>query len=167
MLEESIKKKQLQQKKKKFNENVLNNLMQSTSDQQAFWQNMHKISKKKYQPHNNISEQDWFNHFQKVFEQDNHDQDSDDDFKTYQGDIYNDRPTTREDVLLTIQRLKNGQAAGSDGIIGELLKHAGHLSADFLVKFVNVLFDRRIYPDSWTERIILPLFKKGNPSGPN
>ena len=30
----------LQQKKKKFNENVLNNLMQSVSDQQAFWQNI-------------------------------------------------------------------------------------------------------------------------------
>ena len=40
----------LQQKKKKFNENVLNNLMQSVSDQQAFRQNMRKISKSKYQP---------------------------------------------------------------------------------------------------------------------
>ena len=38
-------KKLLKQKKKKFNENVSNNLMQSVSDQQAFWQNMRKISK--------------------------------------------------------------------------------------------------------------------------
>ena len=87
MLEENNK-KMLQQKKKKFNENVLNKLMQSVSDQamfclsvvyiqivgQAFWQNMRKISKTKYQPYNSISEQDWFNHFQKVPEQDNQDQ---------------------------------------------------------------------------------------------
>ena len=53
-----------------------------------------------------------------------------------------------------------GKAAGPDGIIGELLKHAGHLAVDFLVKFFNVLFDRGIYPDSWTESIIDPLFKK-------
>ena len=62
MLEENICKK-LQQKKKKFNENVLNKLMQSVSNQQAFFQTMRKISKTKYQPYNSISEQDWFGLF--------------------------------------------------------------------------------------------------------
>ena len=38
---------------------------------------------------------------------------------------------------------------------------------DFLVKFFNVLFERGIYPDSWTERIIIPLFKKGNQNDPD
>ena len=155
-------KKMLQQKRKKFNENVLNNLMQSVSDQQAFWQNMRKIPKNKYQPHNPISEKEWFNHFQKVLEQDNYNEDSDDDFENCERDVYYDRPITREEVLLAIQKLKNGKAAGPDGIIGELLKHAGHLAVDFLVKFFNVLFDRGIYLDSWTESIIVPLFKKGN-----
>ena len=69
--------------------------------------------------------------------------------------------------MLAIQRLKNGKAAGPDGIIGELFKHAGHLAVDFLVKFFNVLFERGIYPDSWTESIIIPLFKKGNQNGPD
>ena len=90
-----------------------------------------KISKKKYQPRNSISEQDWFNHFQKVLEHDNHDQESDDDFETYEGDVYNDKPITGEEVLLPFQRLQNDKAAGSGGIIGELLKHAGHLAVDF------------------------------------
>ena len=98
-------KKLLQQKRKKFNENVLNNLMQSVSDQQAFWQNMRKISKNKYQPHNSISEQEWFNHFQKVLEQDNQEEDFD-DFENCESDVYYDRPVTREEVLLAIQRLK-------------------------------------------------------------
>ena len=159
-------KKLLQQKRKKFNENVLNSLMQSVSDQQAFWQNMRKISKNKYQPHNTISEQEWFNHFQKVLEQDNQDEDFD-DFENCESDVYCDRPITREEVLLAIQRLKNGKAAGPHGIIGELLKHAGHLAVDFLVRFFNVLFDRGRYPDSWTESIIVPLFKKGNQNDPN
>ena len=38
---------------------------------------------------------------------------------------------------------------------------------DFLVKFFNVLFDRGRYPNSWTESIIVPLFKKGNQNDPN
>ena len=116
--------------KKKFNENVLNNLMQSVSDQQAFWKNMRKISKNKYQPHNSISEQEWFNHFQKVLEQDNQDEDFD-DFENCESDVYYDRPITPEEVLLAIQRLKIGTAAGPDGVTGELLKNAGHLAVDF------------------------------------
>ena len=128
---------------------------------------MRKISKNKYQPHNSFSEKEWFNHFQKVLEQDNYDEDSDDDFENCESDVYYDRPITREEVLLAIQRLKNGKAAGPDGITGELFKHAGHLAVDVLVKFFNVLFERGIYPDSWTESNIVPLFKKGNQNDPN
>ena len=87
--------------------------------------------------------------------------------KTCVSDVYYDRPITREEVLLAIQRLKNGKAAGPDGIIGEFFKHAGHLAVDFLVKLFNVLFERGIYPDSWTESIIIPLFKKGNQNDPD
>ena len=105
---------------------------------------MRQIAKSKYQPHKSISEQDWFNHFQKVLQQDNQDQDSDDNFENWENDVY-DRPVTREEVLLAILRLKNGKAADPDGIIGELLKHVGHLAVDFLVKFFNVLFERGIY----------------------
>ena len=109
--------------------------MQSVSDQQAFWQNMRKISKNKYQPHNSISEKEWFNHFQKVLEQDNYDEDSDDDFENCESDVYYDRPIIREEVLLAIQRLRNGKAAGPDGIIGEFFKHAGHLQWTFWLSF--------------------------------
>ena len=38
---------------------------------------------------------------------------------------------------------------------------------DVLVKFFNALFNRGIYPDSWTESIILPVFKKSNQNDPN
>ena len=102
-----------------------------------------------------------------MLEQDNQDQDSDDDFENCVSDVYYDRPITREEVLLAIQRLKIGMAAGPDGIIGEFFKHAGHLAVDFLVKFFNVLFERGIYPDSWTKSIIIPLCKKGNQNDPD
>ena len=67
---------------------------------------MRIISKSKYQLHNSISEQDWFNHFEKVLEQDNQDQDSDDDFENCEGDVCYDRPITKEETLLANQRLK-------------------------------------------------------------
>ena len=48
---------------------------------------------------------------------------------------------------MAIRKLKNGKAAGTDDIIGELLKHAGHAEVDFLVTYFNVLFDSDVYPD--------------------
>ena len=33
--------------------------------------------------------------------------------------------------------------------------------------FFNALFDRGVYPDAWTESIVLPLFKKGDVNNPN
>ncbi|WP_419592448.1 RNA-directed DNA polymerase, partial [Thiolapillus sp.] len=54
-----------------------------------------------------------------------------------------------------------------DGIIGEIIKHAGGRVTDFFVKFFNTLFDKGIFPDSWTESIVMPLFKKGDVNKPS
>jgi hypothetical protein len=37
----------------------------------------------------------------------------------------------------------------------------------FFVTFFNSLFDRGIYPENWTESIVLPLYKKGDVNNPN
>ena len=65
--------------------------------------------------------------------------------------------------------MKNQKAAGPDGIIGELLKYTceNDTILSFFVTFFNSLFDRGLYPQNWTESIILPLFKKGSVNDPN
>jgi hypothetical protein len=70
-----------------------------------------------------------------------------------------DHPISREEVLLAVRKLKNGKAPGPDRIIGEMLKYAGDRVIDFFVKLVNTLFDRGIFPDNWTDSIVLPLLK--------
>ena len=69
--------------------------------------------------------------------------------------------------MLSVCKSKNGKAAGPDGIISEMLKHASDQIVNFLVKYFNVLFDEGIYPLNWCESIILPLFKKGDCNNPN
>ena len=56
------------------------------------------------------------------------------------------RRIAKEEVLLAICKLKNGKAAGPDGIIPEMLKHASDQMVNFVVKYFNVLFDEGIYP---------------------
>ena len=64
--------------------------------------------------------------------------------------------------MLVIRKIKPRKATGPDGLIGEVIKHAGGRVTDFFVKFFNALFDKGIFPDSWTESIVSPLFKKGD-----
>ena len=41
-----------------------------------------------------------------------------------------------------------------------------HKLFHFFVKFFNTLFDKGIFPENWTESLILPLFKKGDINNP-
>ena len=155
----------LHKKKKEFNNTVLAKLVKSIKDQKCFWETLHSISKKKSQPLNSISANEWFTHFQKVLENETDIEEIDIVYDNEDNDL--DRPISREEVLLAIRKLKNNKTAGPDGIIGEMLKYAGELVIQFLIKFFNKLFDEGIFPDNWCESIILPLFKKGPPNDPN
>ena len=132
---------------------------------------MHAVPGSCFQVHNNISVEEWFDHFKSVLEKDVAAGVDDDVDKESVDDCVNDfsfnRPIAKEEVLLAIGKLKNGKAAGLDGIIPEMLKHASDQMVNFLVKYFNVLFDEGIYPLSWCESIILPLFKKGDCNNPN
>ena len=46
--------------------------------------------------------------------------------------------------------------------MGEIIKHAGSQVTDLFVNFAHTLFDKRIFPDSWTEPIVILLLKKGD-----
>ena len=68
---------------------------------------------------------------------------------------------------MAVRKLKNKKAAGPDGIIGKMLKNSGNYVLDFFVKFFNALFEKGVFPERWTESIVLPLFKKGDANNPN
>ena len=75
-----------------------------------------------------------------------------------------DADITAEEVKAAIRHLKNGKAAGPDGIIGDILKAAEDSLVPFLVKYFNNLFKEGWFPTEWTKAIIVPLHKKGDPN---
>ena len=77
------------------------------------------------------------------------------------------RPIPKEEVLLALRKLKNKKAVGPDGIIGEMLKNTGSYVLDFFVKLFNALFEKGVFPERWTESVVLPPFKKGDANNPN
>ena len=81
-------------------------------------------------------------------------------FELLEGDI------TEPEVYTAVRALKNGKAAGPDGIIGEFFKTSATLVVPFLVKFFNRLFTTGSYPQAWSEAIIHPLLKKATLTTP-
>ena len=72
--------------------------------------------------------------------------------------VFFNRPISKEEVLIAINKLKPHKAAGRNGVIGEMMKYAGECVVDFLVKLFNALFGEGLVPDHWTESIIFPAF---------
>ena len=58
--------------------------------------------------------------------------------------------------------LKCGKAAGSSGIVAEMVKEGGQLVADKLWKFIRRAWKKVEVPKDWESGIVMPLFKKGD-----
>ena len=161
----------LKRKQKKVQNELLNELLSSIKSQKTFWNTIHKISSNKRQPVNNISSDDWFVHFKELLTKETNVDDSVPLDRGVEEEIVDNmnRPISKEEVLLAVRKIKNKKAAGPDGIIGELLKYGckSDLFVSFFVRFFNSLFDKGVYPEQWTESIVLTLYKKGDVNNPH
>ena len=159
----------LKRKRKQFNESLLNELLSSVKSQKQFWDTVRRVSNKRGQPANSISSETWFKHFKDLLTKETHSvlpvnlNESEDETSNL------NRPISEEEVSLAIRKIKNRKASGPDGIIGEILKHSckNNLLLTFFVRFLNTLFDKGVYPEMWTESIVLTLYKKGDVNNPN
>ncbi|KAK6743364.1 hypothetical protein RB195_010554 [Necator americanus] len=72
----------------------------------------------------------------------------------------NEEPPTVSEVLVCIQKMKNGKSGGDDGISAETLKYLPPSGIREMIKIIrSIWIDERI-PDSWRHAIIIPLHKK-------
>ena len=63
--------------------------------------------------------------------------------------------------------LKNQKAAGTDGILNEMLKYSLPLLRSILLKLFNQSWDTGRFPEEWMKSIIVPLHKKGSTDNPD
>ncbi len=184
----------LRVKKTAHRQKVLDALHKAKNDPKTFWGKLKSFVSKKHAT-NTISKEEWFRHFSEVFsanestsdnyvlgandeqvhdfdeteelEQNktNNDMEADGDGQT---DIESlDRDISEAEVYEAIRMLKNGKAAGPDRMISEFLKNSACSVVPFLVRYLNKLFSSGSYPDNWSEAVIQPLHKKGDPNIPD
>ena len=75
------------------------------------------------------------------------------------GGVNREESITHEEVNQAIKRLKNGKAAGIDGITAEMLKYGGDVVTEWMVKICQMAWERGVVPADWTKAIIVPVYK--------
>ena len=66
------------------------------------------------------------------------------------------------DVRKALSKLKNGKAAGSSGILPEMLKYGCSDFVGLLKDLLNEVWLERRVPQEWVDAILVPIPKKGN-----
>ena len=75
---------------------------------------------------------------------------------------------TVAEIFVSISRLKNNKACGSDHIRNEFLKKAPPMLIEFICNFFNLILSTGFVPDCWCHGFIMPLYKaKGSREDPN
>ena len=67
-----------------------------------------------------------------------------------------------EELEKAISQLKNGKSGREDFLLNELFIHGNHAMMKFVCEIFNVIFQSGIFPEPWSDRLLVPLFKKGN-----
>ena len=71
-------------------------------------------------------------------------------------------PPTEEEIQAAIKAMKNGKAAGIDGIHAEMLKADITTATKALGKLFNCIWEKEDIPEDWSKGLIVKLPKKGD-----
>jgi hypothetical protein len=81
-------------------------------------------------------------------------------------EINNERNRENEITLTEIQEaiksIKNGKAAGHDGITAEMIKHLGGNGTQILLKIFRKAWAEGKIPHDWEIGVLIPIYKKGD-----
>ena len=144
---------------------LTNKLIQITEgDPKKFWTlvgEMNRWGKGKIDPSVNIEPSEWKKHFQNLFN-DNTINQNNSDIKAYiqTFDPLLDGQVTKEELKDAISKMKMGKAVGPDHILGEYIKSFWRVADDILLRVINLIFTNHIYPSTWTESFLKPIYKK-------
>ena len=66
---------------------------------------------------------------------------------------------SEEEVAAAIKGLKIGKAAGSTGVVSEMMEVAGGFGSRWMTDLINNIFKEGCIPDDWRKSILVPAYK--------
>ena len=134
---------------------------------QDFWR---LFSKNRRKASDHISIEDFLQHFRTMATEINEVRDAEAEAFCAQNDNGDclfedlDRIITTEEVKTAIKSLKHSKSPGEDNILNEYFIEAGDILLSHLTDIFNGIFNSGVFPESWSKGIIIPVFKKGDPT---
>ncbi|XP_063399702.1 uncharacterized protein LOC134684345 [Mytilus trossulus] len=144
----------------------------SKKDTKALWKILNNLNDSKKKDNNDdISLKALYDHFKILNEtvETENDFEQDLEFNTLSDDVelFLNSPVTEDEIKKVVSNLKNGKASGSDEILNEYIKNTIDDLMPIYVKLFNLILDTGIVPDSWSNGIMITIFKnKGSRSDP-
>ena len=155
----------LRKKKQTFKFLAAQSLANNLNNPKEFWKEVKKSCniKKKNSVSNQITSEQWLNHFRKLFTPSSENRGENLNFAELETSVDSlDNPITIDEVKNSLNRLKNKKSGGLDGVAPEMLKVNDNGVLSYLTDLFNEIFASGEYPDAWSEAIIVPIFKGGD-----
>ena len=78
-----------------------------------------------------------------------------------------DQAITLAEVNYVVKAIKNNKSAGSDGIVGELIKDGGNTTCEMFSTLFDLVWNNEYVLTFWREGLTVSLFKKEDREGPS
>jgi hypothetical protein len=142
-------------------------LRNSTKNSKEFWKS---LGFKKKKDGVKASFKDIAKHFEKLnIVHENDTIPENDNTETFVIDDYEilDSPFTESEVQKVIAGLKSNKSPGEDLILNEFIKTSANMLITFYTNLFNTVFESGEVPEAWTSGLIIPIYKKGDPTDPS
>jgi len=169
-------KKLLKKKKRDFHQQIMDQLSSLRErNPSAFWNLINKLKPGKPNDDNQITEEEWVNHFKNLDKFPDSSTDNDLPSENVQTDFSTTPPNsseldsaiTPEELDTAVLKLKNNKSSGNDRILNEMLKSGKMLLKEPILHLFNTCLQNGHFPQEWSVSHIVPIHKSGDTSLPD
>lgn len=138
----------------------IKNLAKSNS--KTFWKEIKKRYKKKSNVADNLTADDFLEHFCRIFDSTTGNSGTNDlqEMHVDEQNVILDSQFTTDELKKVIFNLKSNKSPVIDGLIAEIFKSSYDILSPLLLRLFNVIFISGSYPSQWSEGLITPIHKK-------
>ena len=77
-----------------------------------------------------------------------------------------DAPFTANEIINAAKSLKSGKSPGNDCLLNEYFIESIDILSLHICDMFNTILNSGVFPDKWTERVLIPIYKKGDKTNP-
>lgn len=141
----------------------------SKTNARSFWKYINKYKGKKNTNSNDISIDEFVQHFKNMS---NTPHPSNFDVNDYPDSVNTietnelDCDFTVDEICKIISSLKRNKSCDTSNVVADFFIDSKEFIAPYLTKLFNYIFQKGVYPEAWSKGAIVPIFKKGDRSDP-